>query len=93
MIVVTLSKCPDSLRGDLTKWLFEISPDVFVGRVSARVREELWDRIIRSCRDGTATMVFGTNNEQRFDFRVHNTGWEPVDLDGLRIMMRPRNKE
>ena len=92
MIVVVLSTCPPSLKGDLTRWLFEISTNVFVGRVTARVRDRLWDRIQETCDDGRVVMVFGTNNEQRFDFRLHNSEWEKIDLDGLNIMMRPLKK-
>ena len=88
MILITLTKCPDALRGDLTKWLFEINTNVFAGRVSARVRDQLWDRVILHCKGGRATMVFSTNNEQHFDFRVHNTEWMPVDYDGLLLMLR-----
>lgn len=40
MIVITLANCPPALRGDLTKWLQEISTGVYVGQVSARVRDE-----------------------------------------------------
>ncbi|MDN5357340.1 MAG: CRISPR-associated protein Cas2 [Candidatus Methanomethylophilaceae archaeon] len=89
MIVISLINCPPSLRGDLTKWLFEVSTNVFVGRTSARVRDEIWDRVVKSCKNGRAVMVFGADNEQRFDFRVHNGEWEPVDLNGLKIMRRP----
>lgn len=89
MIVVTLSCCPQSLRGDLTKWMFEIDTNVFVGRMSARIRDQLWERIVRTCLDGRATMVFGVDNEQRFDFRVHNTSSKPVDFDGIKLMMKP----
>ena len=45
MIVVSLTNCPPKLRGDLTKGLIEINAGVYVGRVSARVRDELWQRI------------------------------------------------
>ena len=45
MIVITLSDCPPKVRGDLSKWLIEINTGVYVGQVSARVREELWKRI------------------------------------------------
>lgn len=89
MIVISLSNCPPSLRGDLTKWLFEISTNVFVGSTSTRVRDEIWGRVVTSCKNGRAVMVFGATNEQRFDFRVHNGEWEPADLDGLKIMRRP----
>ncbi len=89
MIVITLSDCPPKVRGDLSKWLIEINTDVYVGQVSARVREELWKRICENLHTGRATMVFHTIGEQHMDFRVHNTTWEPVDFDGLKLMRRP----
>ena len=89
MIVITLSDCPPKVRGDLSKWLIEINTGVYVGQVSARVREELWKRICENLHAGRATMVFHTMGEQQMDFRVHNTTWEPVDFDGLKLMRRP----
>lgn len=89
MIVVSLTNCPLRLRGDLTRWLTELNTGVYVGNVSARVRDELWTRICENVRDGRATMVFSTNNEQGMDFRVHNTTWIPTDYDGIQLMLRP----
>lgn len=89
MIVITLTDCPPALRGDLTKWLQEINTGVYIGQVSARVRDEIWERVRENAKSGRATMVFSTNNEQRMDFRVHNTTWEPIDFDGLKLMLRP----
>lgn len=89
MIVITLTNCPQRLRGDLTKWLQEIDTGVYVGRVSARVRNEIWKRVKENAKSGTATMVFSSNNEQRMDFRIHNTNWEPIDFDGLKLILRP----
>ena len=37
-------------------------------------------------------MVFNTNNEQRLDFRVHNNTWEPIDFDGIKLILRPNPK-
>lgn len=73
MIVITLTDCPKSLRGDLSKWLLEINTGVFVGKVSARVRDNLWKRVKDSVRNGRATLVYTTNTEQRMDFRLHNS--------------------
>ncbi|QGT99540.1 CRISPR-associated protein Cas2 / DEDDh 3'-5' exonuclease domain [Candidatus Syntrophocurvum alkaliphilum] len=89
MIVITLTDCPISLRGDLTKWLQEIDTGVYVGKVSARVRDQLWTRITENTKNGRATMVYSAKNEQRLDFRVHNTTWEPINFDGLKLMLRP----
>ncbi len=89
MLVVVLSSCPPALRGDLTRWLLEISAGVYVGKVSARVREHLWERITSSVQTGRALMVFSTNNEQGLDFKVHRHQWQPVDFDGVSLMRRP----
>lgn len=89
MIVITMTDCPIGLRGDLTKWLLEVSAGVFVGQVSARVRDQLWERIKETTKEGRVTMVFNTKNEQHLDFRVHNSTWEPIDFDGIKLMLRP----
>jgi len=89
MTIITLTDCPPKLRGYLSKWLQEINTGVYVGRVSTRVRGELWGRVTENAGSGRATMVYNTNNEQGMDFRVHNTTWEPIDFDGLKLMLRP----
>jgi CRISPR-associated protein Cas2 len=89
MMVLVVSSCPEGLRGDLTKWLIEISAGVFIGRPSARIRDFIWDRTVSLCRFGRAIMVFHAANEQGFDFKVHNHRWEPTDFDGLNLMLRP----
>ncbi|MBQ0037925.1 MAG: type I-E CRISPR-associated endoribonuclease Cas2 [Clostridiales bacterium] len=88
-VIVVLSNCPPKLRGDMTKWLFEINTGVYVGNISARVRENLWLRITENIGRGHATMVYSASGEQRMDFRVHNAYWEPVDYDGIKMMRRP----
>ena len=92
MIVISLSDCPPKVRGDLSKWLFELNTGVYVGKLSARVREELWNRICENLSNGKATMVYSAANEQGMEFRVHNTTWKPTDLDGLTLMCRPLPK-
>ena len=91
MIIVTVTSCPPKLRGDLTKWFFEIDTGVFVGNLSARVRDAVWKRICENIGSGRATMVFNTNNEQKLDFRIHNSDWEPTDYDGLKLVCRKTN--
>ena len=91
MVVIVLSACPAGLRGHLTRWLMEISAGVFVGHVSARVRELMWVNVCEMVAGGRAIMVFSVPGEQRMDFRVHNHHWTPMDFDGLTLMMRPDN--
>ena len=93
MTVITLSDCPPKVRGDLSKWLCEISPGVYVGNINARVRTELWARICENLKSGRATMVYSARCEQQMKFEVHNAHWEPVDLDGRRQFDRGSAKQ
>lgn len=88
MIVVVLSVCPEKLRGELTRWLLEVSAGVYVGHVPARVRDMLWLRIIEDVARGRALMIHTARNEQGMTFRVHNHAWEAVDHEGLVLMRR-----
>jgi CRISPR-associated protein Cas2 len=89
MIVLRLESVPLALRGDLTKWLLEIDSGVFVGNVSARVRDNLWERIVKNVKNGRAIMAYSTNSEQGLNFKVHNLIWEPIDFDGMKLILRP----
>ncbi|NLE94735.1 MAG: type I-E CRISPR-associated endoribonuclease Cas2 [Dehalococcoidia bacterium] len=93
MIVLVVTACPAGLRGDLTKWLSEVSPGVFVGRPTARIRDLLWDRTVELSKDGRALLVYSTNNEQGMEFRTHRHDWKPTDFDGLTLMVRPDKRQ
>lgn len=58
LTVITLKKAPLFLRGDLTKWMQEISPGVYVGNFNSKIRELLWQRVVESVGSGEATMTF-----------------------------------
>ncbi|MFV0453170.1 MAG: type I-E CRISPR-associated endoribonuclease Cas2e, partial [Propioniciclava sp.] len=89
MVVLVVTAVPAGLRGFVTRWLLEIAPGVFVGRVSKRVREALWLRILELCKDGRAILVFQSDNEQKLDFLVHRHDWEVAQVDGLSLIRRP----
>ncbi len=89
MVVLILTACPVGLRGYLTRWLLEISPGVFVGYVTARVRGLLWQEVQANAKDGRALLVYGVRGEQRLSFMVHRHDWEPTDFDGVQLMRRP----
>ena len=59
-----MTNCPPKLRGDLSKWLCEINTGVYVGNVSSRVRDAIWDRVCENLKNGQATLVFNINNER-----------------------------
>ncbi len=81
MIVMVVTACPPSVRGDLSRWLFEVSTGVFVGHVSARVREALWTRVTAFVNDGKAIMAYSASNEQHVAFRVLSSMLHFVFID------------
>ncbi len=48
-----MTDCPPRLRGDLSKWLQEVNTGVYVGNVSARVRDAIWERVCENAKIGT----------------------------------------
>lgn len=91
MIVIVLTACPEGLRGHLTRWLMEISAGVYVGRVSRRVREELWQRVTSMIGNGRALLVYSARNEQGLEVKTFGHHWVPEDLEGVTLMRRPRD--
>ncbi|MGH3496004.1 MAG: type I-E CRISPR-associated endoribonuclease Cas2e [Nocardioidaceae bacterium] len=89
MVVLVLTACPAGLRGHLTRWLLEISPGVFVGQISHRVRELMWLRVLELCKDGKAIMIHQADTEQGLQYRFHRHDWIPEDFDGVWLMRRP----
>lgn len=92
MTVLVLTAVPPGLRGFLTRWMLEISAGVFVGKVTRRVRDLLWARTIKMVRTGRAILVFSARNEQGMDFLVHGHHWQPIDIDGITLMLRPTSQ-
>ncbi len=91
--IVTLSKVPPSLRGDLTKWMQEIATGVYVGNFNSKIRGELWLRIVDSAKSGEATMSFAARNEIGYDYITHNTESSAIDSDGIPLVMFPAKKQ
>lgn len=86
MIVITLTKVPQSLRGDLTKWCQEVQTGVYVGNFSARIRDLLWERILSNIGQGEATLIYNTNNELGYTFKTTRKDKEVIDFDGIPLL-------
>lgn len=90
MIVMVLEKVPTSLRGELTRWLVEPHPGVFVGHVNATVRDRLWAKCLKAKRTGGVVQAWSTNTEQRFEMRAAGqTRREVVEFEGLQLIRKP----
>ena len=87
MIVIATTAVPDSLRGALSRWVMEVTPGVFVGTVSARVRDNLWNETAAAVKDGAAMLLHPAKNEQGFAIKTAGTRRRvPHDFDGLTLM-------
>ncbi len=89
MMVLMLERVPRGMRGELSRWLIEPKANVFIGEVSAMVRDRLWDMACQESKGGSAFMVHSTNNEQRFAWRIWGApAYIPEDFEGLMLVRR-----
>ena len=87
MVVMVLEKVPTSLRGELSRWMVEVQTGVFVGTMSALVRDLLWEKCTAKLRDGRCCQVYRMNNEQGFAVRIAGeSARKVVSLDGLLLI-------
>lgn len=90
MVVIVLERVPTSLRGELTRWLLEPKTGVFVGKVSAMVRDRLWERVCRGMKGGAGMLIHSADTEQGFALRYCGaTSREVVDFEGLALIRIP----
>ncbi|WP_030826212.1 type I-E CRISPR-associated endoribonuclease Cas2e [Streptomyces hygroscopicus] len=97
MLVIAATAVPDHLRGALSRWTSEVVPGIFIGSVSARVRDELWHAVTLSVGNGAAVLVHPAPTEQGYTIRTAGTRRRvPEDFDGLtliRMTAPPKVKE
>jgi len=96
MLVVVTESVPPRLRGRLAVWLLEIRAGVYVGDVSRRVREMIWEQITVLAETGNVAMAWATNTESGFDFQTFGENRRvPIDYDGIRLVsfMPTKSKE
>lgn len=87
MITVVTEAVPPRLRGRLAVWLLEVRAGVYVGNVSRRVREMIWQQVEVLAEEGNVVMAWATNNESGFDFVTYGSNRrEPIDIEGLRLV-------
>ncbi|MCO7639217.1 type I-E CRISPR-associated endoribonuclease Cas2e [Kerstersia gyiorum] len=86
-LVVVTENIPPRLRGRLAIWLLEVRAGVYVGDVSKRVREMLWQQLEAGYEDGSVVMAWASPTESGFDFQTLGANRRrPIDYDGLRLV-------
>ena len=87
MLVTVVENAPPRLRGRLAIWLLEVRAGVYVGKVSKRVREMIWEQIENGIGDGNAVMAWSTNTESGFDFMTLGANRRiPMEMDGIKLV-------
>ncbi len=87
MLVIVTENVPHRLRGRLAVWLIEIRAGVYVGDLSTKVREMIWQQVEVGIEDGNAIMAWSTNTESGFDFLTLGQNRRlPVEIDGLKLV-------
>jgi len=91
MVVILLERVSPSLRGELTRWFLEPKAGLFVGNVSAMVREKLWEKIQDSAgRETAGILLWKSNTEQGFRIlSFGDTTRKVTEWDGLQLITKP----
>ena len=94
MTVIIIERATPGLRGQLTRWFLEVRAGVFVGSVSARVRQKLWELAKARSRNAGALLIYRARSEQGFAFEAHgDTSRSIFDNEGLLLVRRPLEKK
>lgn len=89
MTVMVLERASASLRGRLTRWMLEVKAGVFVGTLSARVRDKLWASACARNAGGGCVLVYSAPNEQGFVILAHgDTSRSILDMEGLYLVRK-----
>jgi CRISPR-associated protein Cas2 len=91
MVVLILEKVPVGLRGDLSRWMIEPKAGIFLGHLTARLRDKLWEKAVAGSREGGCLQAWNSPNEQGFVVRTRgDTTRRIVDFEGLHLVGIPR---
>jgi CRISPR-associated protein Cas2 len=91
MVILVMEKVPVGLRGELSRWMIEPKANVFVGRMSAMVRDKLWELACEKTKGGAALLIYPARTEQGFTIRTHGpTSRQVIDYEGLLLVRIPK---
>ncbi len=92
MVIIILESVPPSLRGELSRWLIEPQAGVFIGNISALVREKIWLNCQENAHGGKGTLIYSFNNEQGFEIVTFgDSKRQLVEYDGLSLIRFKKN--
>ena len=86
-LVVVTENIPPRLRGRLAIWLLEVRAGVYIGDLSRRAREMIWEQLQAGLESGNAVMAWSSNHESGYEFQTLGASRRlPVEMDGLLLV-------
>ncbi len=86
-VVVVSENVPPRLRGRMAIWLLEVRAGVYIGDVSRRTREMIWQQLAEGYEDGNVVMAWASNHESGYEFQTLGANRRrPVEFDGLHLV-------
>lgn len=94
-LVVVTESVPPRLRGRMAIWLLEVRAGVYIGDVSRRTREMIWEHLVEGYEDGNVVMAWSSPNESGYEFQTLGENRRlPVEYDGLFLVaFQPQDKK
>jgi len=94
MVVLIVERATPGVRGEISRWMIEPKAGIFVGRMSAMVRDKLWQLVCAKVKDGGAALIYPALNDQGFAVKTHGErARELVDYEGLTLVRLPKSIE
>lgn len=93
MVVLILRKAKEGIKGKVTRWLSEVGPGIYLGRLPARVREKLWLRVVDEMgEEAGAVLVWSDQTEQGYSVRsAGSPAYGFRDFEGLWLAERRKS--
>jgi len=87
MTVIIANDVPDSVRGLLKRWFLEPRPNVFVGSVNSKVKNNLLD-YVQNLSPFTGFLVISSDDScQGYEIEEFgNAKMMPVEISGLHLL-------
>jgi CRISPR-associated protein Cas2 len=71
--------------------MVEPKAGIFLGRITARLRDKLWEKAVAGSKGGACLQAWSSPGEQGFVVRTHgDTSRKVVDFEGLYLVAIPR---
>ena len=91
-VILIVDSMKPSLRGELSRWMIEIKAGVFIGTISALVRDKIWEKVCSSTEMEGAVLIHPSKTEQKFFILMHgNPTRQVIDMEGISLIRQRKS--